>query len=148
MDESTQISHSCQLIAIYLFYNIANGKQAKLAFSKKFRHCNTIVFDGKYYILVEFDQKGIQLRVIKATSLVSLLRGLKIMVELKAIVCAEVYDRKKTLWKPWWVRSCNELSRYVTGVDVGFSFNPAHLYNLLIRYDNKRNFKILEAWRR
>lgn len=136
------------LIAIFLFYNFANGKQAKLAFSKDFQHCNSIVYDGEFYILVEYDQEGIKVKVIKAKRLSTLIRHLKVIPELTAIICAEVFKRKKINWKPWWVRSCNELCRYTAGIDVGFTFNPVHLYNRLLRYKDKRNYVILDQWRR
>ena len=54
-------------ISIIMFYNYATGKQAKLAFSKTLRHCNSIIYDGSDYVMLEFDLTGINSRVIKTT---------------------------------------------------------------------------------
>lgn len=136
------------MIAIFLFFDIANGKQAWMGFSKEFRHCNVITYDGAYWINFDFDRYGIQSRVLDVSRGWGLIRGLKIIKSLTGLVCVDIKQRKSISWKPYWVRSCNELDRYLTGVDVGFTFNPRHLYSKLLRYDNKRNYEILYAWRR
>lgn len=56
------------MIAIFLFYNVATGVQARLAFSDEFRHCNVVTFDGSHWINVEFDREGIKTRVIDVPS--------------------------------------------------------------------------------
>lgn len=136
------------MIAIYNFYSISNGVQSKLAFSDEFRHCNVITYDGRDYVLVEFDSTGIILRVLTVTSLSGLLRGLRSVKELTAIISVEIQDRKKSMWLPWWVRSCNELCRYATGINLGFTFNPVHFYSKLLKYNKTRNYEILTHWRR
>lgn len=47
-------------------------------------------------------------------------------------------------WFPLTVQSCNEFARFLTGVDIGFTINPLHLYKKLLKYDRKRNYHILE----
>lgn len=136
------------MIAIYLFYNIASGKQAWLGFSKEFCHCNVITYDGEHWINFDMDRKGIHSKVLQVTSGNALLRGLKIIKSLTAMVCADIQERKSVSWKPFWVRSCNELDRYLTGIDVGFTFNPVNFYQKLLGLNGRRNYEILYAWRR
>lgn len=136
------------MIAIFLFYNISNGVQAKLAFSKTLRHCNIITFDGQSWVNYEVDSYGVHTRVLEVCQAVSLIRGLKTIKQLSAIITVWVETRTYLPWKPLWVRSCNEFNRYISAVDVGFTFNPRHLYSKLIKYDKKRNFEILQKWRR
>ena len=136
------------MIAFFLFYNFSSGVQARLAFSKEFRHCNIITYDGDHWVNTEFDSSGIIIRVLDVPRGRALIRGLKTIQSLMAMVIVDISDRKKVAWKPWWVRSCNELDRYLSGVDIGFTFNPRHLYNKLLRYNGKRNYQILHAWRR
>lgn len=136
------------MIAYFLFFNVATGKQAWMGFSQEFCHCNVIVYDGSHWINYDFDKYGIHGRVLDVPSGWQLIRGLKIIKSLSAMVCVEISQRKAISWKPWWVRSCNELDRYLTGVDVGFTFNPRHLYSKLLRYGGRRNYEILYAWRR
>lgn len=136
------------MIAYFLFYNYSTGVQANLAFSKEFRHCNVITFDGENWVNVEFDATGILTRVLDVNDGWSLIRGLKTIKVLTAMVVVDINERKKVAWKPFWVRSCNELDRYVAGIDLGFTFNPRHLYSKLLRYNGKRNYEILYAWRR
>jgi hypothetical protein len=136
------------MIAIFLFYNQSNGVQARLAFSKTFKHCNIITYDGDYWVNYELDSYGVHTRVLEVKEGVALIRGLKIIKELVAMVVVWIDKRARFGWKPWWVRSCNEYNRYVGAVDIGFTFNPRHLFSKLLKYDKKRNFEILQLWRR
>lgn len=136
------------MIAIYLFYNHSAGPQAWLALSKEFRHCNTLVYDGEMWLLVEFDASGLKWRKINPGSFDSLWRGLKIVKSLVAMVCVAVDAPQKVSWKPFLVRSCNEIGRYTVGLGIGFTWTPRHLYNKLLALDGKRNYHVLRAWRR
>ena len=135
------------MLCFFCFYNVSSGIQAKLAFSKVFKHCNIITFDGDAWIATELDLQGIQIRRIQVHSSSSLIRGLKYIDSLVALIVLEVFDRAKVKWKPYIVRSCNELDRYISGVNVGFTFNPKHLYNKLLKHDGA-NYEILYHWRR
>lgn len=136
------------MIAVFLFYNISGGVQSGLAFSHEFKHCNIITYDGEYWINIEMDSTGILTRVLDVPNGNALIRGLKTVKPLTAMVVTFVEKRHRVRWKPWWVRSCNEVDRYISGVNVGFTFNPYHLYQKLIRYNSKNNYEILYAWRR
>lgn len=135
------------MICFFCFYNISSGIQSNLAFSDSFKHCNIITFDGEIWILTEFDLQGIHQRKVQAESAVSLMRGMKHISCLTALVVVNVFEKTAIPWKPCWVRSCNELDRYISGVDIGFTFNPKHLYNKLIKY-HRTNYEILYEWRR
>lgn len=134
------------MISIFCFYNQSSGVQASLAFSKTFKHCNIITYDGIAWICTEIDLHGIHPRYIDAHSGVALIRGLKIIKTLVALVVVDVDERFKSCWKPFIVRSCNEFDRYISGVDIGFTFNPKHLYNKLL--DKHTNYDILYTWSR
>ena len=134
-----------QLIAIFCFYNISTGIQAKLSFSNTFKHCNIITYDGVVWLATEFDDTGIHTQTINARTGAALLRGMKTIQSLTAMICVSIGQRTSIKWKPYFVRSCNELDRYISGIDVGFTFNPKHLYNKLIKYDHT-NYDILYRW--
>lgn len=135
-------------ITIFIFYDIANGIQAKLAFSKEFKHCNTITFDGRDWIMFEFDRTGFVMRRINCISGHKLIKSLRIVKGVTAIVTVQVGIRSQAIWKPWLIRSCNEFARYAAGVDIGWTFNPYSLFKKLIKYNGTTNYKILSAWRR
>jgi len=135
------------MIHVFCFYNISSGIQAKLSFSKTFKHCNIITFDGEMWLATEFDLQGIITRRINVYTGKSLLRGLKHIESLIGIITVDVTERARHCWKPYIVRSCNELDRYISGVDVGFTFNPKHLYNKLLKH-NGNNYRVLYHWRR
>ena len=63
------------------------------------------------------------------------------------MIVIDIEEKAEIAWKPFIVRSCNEIDRYISGVDVGFTFNPKHLYNKLLKYDDS-NYQILYEWRR
>jgi hypothetical protein len=136
------------MICIFCFYNISNGIQSFLAFSDSFRHCNVITFDGDCYLAHESDKTGMYVQRLKTVPrLTSLIRALKHIESLTAIIVVDVRERPAIAWKPFVVRSCNEIDRYIAGVDIGFTFNPKHLYTKLIKYDGS-NFEVLHTWRR
>lgn len=135
------------MICIFCFYNVSSGVQAKLAFSKEFKHCNVITFDGEVWLVHEFDMKGIHARKVHTLSANALLRGMKHIESLIAMISVKVGERASITWKPYIVRSCNELDRYIAGVDIGFTFNPKHLYNKLLCKEGT-NYEILYHWRR
>lgn len=135
------------MIHIFCFYNVSTGIQARLSFSKIFKHCNIITFDGEIWLATEFDLEGIHTRRINALNGSSLLRGLKYIDSLVALITVDVTVRAKTKWKPFIVRSCNELDRYISGVNIGFTFNPRQLYNKLIKH-NGNNYRVIYHWRR
>jgi hypothetical protein len=136
------------MIAVFLFYDIANGIQSKLSFSKQFKHCNIITFDGRDWIALDFDRTGLVMRKIYCKDGAQLLRNIRVIQSITAIVSVDIAQKKRFMWSPWWVRSCNEVCRYTAGVDIGWSFNPIHLYKKLLKYRHKRNYEILSHWRR
>jgi len=105
------------------------------------------MYDRDIWLATDFDLTGIHSRRINAPSARAFIRGLKHIESLTALVVADVGVKADTRWKPYVVRSCNELDRYISGVDIGFTFNPKHLYNKLLKY-NGSNYKILYDWRR
>jgi len=135
-------------LSVFIFYTISAGNQSALSFSKEFKHCNIITFDGEDWILVEFDKTGLLTRKIKCKNGYKLVKNLKVVPEISAIVSISVDKRAVTRWKPWIVRSCNEICRYASGADIGFTFNPIHLYRKLLRYNHVKNYEVLSAWRR
>lgn len=135
------------MIATYLFYDKATGKQS-LYTTNGVKHCNVICFDGRDYILFESQSHGIGFRRIKVKNHDSLLRNIKRIESLIGIICVHITEKKRTKWFPLWIRSCNEVCRYMSGVDTGLTFNPTHLIKKLVKYDNKRNYEILYQWSR
>lgn len=135
------------MICFFCFYNVSSGVQARLAFSKTFKHCNIVTYDGQTWIATEFDLTGIHMRRINAHSGSSLIRGIKYIDSLTALVVVDVHEKASIIWKPYIVRSCNELDRYISGVDIGFTFNPKHLYNKLLKHHGNR-YEVLYHWRR
>lgn len=135
------------MICFFCFYNVSSGIQAKLAFSDTFKHCNIVTFDGDTWLATEFDLYGIQMRRINAHKATSLIRGIKHIESLIALIVVDVQERARHSWKPGITRSCNELDRYISGVDIGFTFNPQHLYNKLLKFHGT-NYDILYDWRR
>ncbi len=136
------------MIAIFIFYDVSTGIQAQLAFSSEFRHCNIITYDGEYWIAHEFDSSGFITRGLKVLSGEALVRMLRVIKSASAIVTVDIGQRPRHRWTPFVVRSCNEIDRYIAGVDIGFTFNPRHLYNKLLKYNGIRNYQILTHWRR
>ena len=136
------------MIAVFIFYSKATGIQSNLAFSKEFKHCNVITFDGQDWIMLDFDRTGLLTRKIYCKDGRQLIKSLPVCKDISATISVNIDQRQKVAWKPFWVRSCNEISRYATGVAIGFTFNPLHLYKKLLKFNGRRNYQLLSHWRR
>lgn len=136
------------MIIFLLFYNKSNGKTSRMTCHEDFKHCNTIVFDGSEYSSLTWDSQGIVHRSISARSCPRLISALRSVPELTALIVVDCVARVRYRWRPFTVLTCNEIARFVSGLDIGFTITPAHLYKKVINLDGKRNFQILYAWRR
>lgn len=136
------------MIATFVFYNKASQGQDWLAFSKEFKHCNVIVYDGEFTVLMEFVKHGIIPRVYKLNNVDDIIKRLKRQSTVVAIVSTHVTERRSFMWSPLWIKSCNEFNRYISAVDIGMTFNPRHLYKKLVKYNGHSNFTIDYHWRR
>ena len=136
------------MIATFVFYNKSHGKQAKLAFSKDLVHSNIIIEDGSGSTMIMFEMDGIRLKRFNEVMYEKLFLKLPKANFISATIRANIDQRKRFKWFPWWARTCNEVCRYASGIDIGFTFNPRHLYNKLLKYDGKRNYIIVSQWRR
>ena len=136
------------MIATFLFYDIAQGAQSILAFSKEFKHCGLVMFDGEHSCLYSYNKAGIKTQILKAANLNELINSMKRVTRCTGIVSVEIIQPANIWWKPLMIRSCNEIARYLSGIDIGLTANPRHLYNKLLKYHGKRNYELLYAWRR
>jgi hypothetical protein len=136
------------MIAIFLFYNQATGKQDKYAFSKYFRHVDLYTFARSHWVVHRFDRHGVSYFVSKFTNGGQIISHLIAVPSIVRIVALDVHTKTNFRWLPLWGRTCNELARYLSGVDIGLTYSPRHLYAKLLRYDHRRNYEILTLWRR
>lgn len=136
------------MIALYLFYNYGIGKLNLLSFSKEFVHCNVITFDGSVWMQTTWAPEGIHLRHLQVTSIDRLFRAIRLIPSLTACVVVEINTPCQFKFSPFGVQSCNELCRYMTSVDIGFTWNPKHLYKKLLKYGKIKNYSVLMDWRR
>lgn len=136
------------MICFFLFYNKSLGIQRHFAIGSELKHCDVICYDGESWICLQSSSRGVEYRLMDIKKVERMLNHLAIIPELIEIIGVDVETRARFPWRPWWVRSCNEFCRYVSGVDIGFTLNPRHLCKKLLKYDGKRNFQIIYAWRR
>jgi len=67
---------------------------------------------------------------------------------VQSIISLDIGKRSERKWFPLLINSCNEICRLVTGIDVGFTFNPKHLYKKLLMNNGISNFHIDYYWER
>lgn len=136
------------MLAIFIFYNQAQGVQDRFTFSKIFRHVDVFLFAQSKWVVVRLDSGGITFRVSKFLYGHEIVEHALKLKSVSRIVGVNIHKRAKHRWFPLWVRSCNELVRYVTGIDIGFTYHPRHLYRKLLYYSHRKNFEILNMWGR
>jgi len=133
------------MIAIFLFYDKGIEKPSRYT-TNGIKHCNLIYYDGRDYIFAETSKKGISLRVLRITNSKRLIHHLHNLKHVIKIISVTIDWPAENKWLPLWIRSCNELCRYISGIDVGLTFNPTHLIKKLIKYDRLTNYRILYEW--
>lgn len=136
------------MIALFLFYDVSEGKQSRLSFSTEFKHCNVVTYNGKDWLLYKLESQGVRTKVLHVKSAPRFIKHLKAFKPLIAMITVVINKPHHFVWRPCWIRSCNEFNRYVASVDIGLTFNPKHLYNKLIKCDRIRNYEIIQHWRR
>lgn len=135
------------MIAVFVFYNHGEGKLSQWSLSKEFKHCNVMVFDGWWY-QATWAIDGIDIRPVKVTNAPRLMNALRACKTVVAYVVVQIIHPHLFTWSPFGVHSCNELSRYITAINVGMTLTPKHLYKKLLKYGKISNYEILAQWRR
>jgi hypothetical protein len=136
------------LIAVFLFYNQGIGKYGRFSFSKDLVHSALLCYEGDRCILFEIAPTGFIYRILNNSDVNKNLNAIKKLSMLSAFIAVWVKEKKKVReWPIKWY-TCNEVCRYFSGVDIGWTFNPKHLLKRLIKYKNKRNYELLSYWRR
>lgn len=76
------------------------------------------------------------------------LNAIKKLPSLSAFIAVLVKEKKKI--KEWPIKwyTCNEVCRYFSGIDIGWTFNPKFLFKKLMKFKDKRNYELLSVWRR
>lgn len=139
------------MIVTFLFFNKSRGIQSFLSFSNEFRHCTLIIHEPLLDNLIHTARgriaSKIYFRAIES-DLKERLMPLKKIKSLTAMISVEI--EKPIKFKPIipLIMSCNEICRHVSGVDIGFTFNPLHLYNKLTKIQRVSNFIRFYEWRR
>jgi len=133
------------MICIFVFYNAPDHKLSWFT-SKEFRHCDLYTYDGEYWLYHNLGFEGITTRVYPNTPAEKVIAAIKNLPTVTNLVTIYIHTKLNPIWKPFYIRTCNEIVRYLSGVDIGMSYNPRHLHNKLLKYGDSRNYEILERW--
>ena len=130
------------MIAVFLFYNQGIGKYSRFSFSKELVHSALLCYEGNRCILFEIAPTGFIYRILKNSD------AIKKLPSLSAFIAVFVKEKKKV--KEWPIKwyTCNEVCRYFSGIDIGWTFNPKFLFKKLMKFKDKRNYELLSCWRR
>ena len=136
------------MIAVFLFYNQGIGKYARFSFSKELVHSALLCYEGDQCILFEIAPIGFAYRILRSNDMNKNLEAIKKLRCLSAFIAVMVKEKKKIKEWPFKWYTCNEVCRYFSGIAIGWTFNPKHLYQKLLKYKDKSNYELLAHWRR
>lgn len=111
-------------------------------------HCALLCYQGDHCILFEIAPFGFIYRILKSNDVNRNLNAVKKLPVLSAFIAVMINKKKKVKEWPFKWYTCNEVCRYFSGVDIGWTFNPRHLFKKLLKYKAKRNYELLAHWRR
>lgn len=117
---------------------------------KNFKHCSVIACTDKEWLVIDpaFHQLEIAIRRSSKNLLPGLIKtatqtGLTNIIGLHTIKDCP----KKLIYLPFQAPfMCQTAAKLLTGVDIGWVFNPAHLYHKLKKFDGKKNYIIDYQW--
>ena len=117
-------------------------------FSKHFKHVDVYANNGTGWVGFRLSSSGLTYAMTGQISGDDLTRLACEAHTAEAVIVADVGEPAKFKWCPLTIPMCNEFARLISGVNIGFSWSPRHLYNKLLRYDQTRNYEIIYKWRR
>ncbi len=109
------------MIAAFLFYNQGIGKYGRFSFSKELVHCALLCYEGDQCILFEIAPAGFAYRILRSHDVNKNLEAIKKLPALSAFIAVMVKEKKKIKEWPFKWYTCNEVCRYFSGVDVGWT---------------------------
>ena len=132
------------MLAIFAFTNEDKGTILSRTCKKNFKGVQLLIFQGRQgnWLLFRFNKHGITLKTIYENNRI-LSNVWDKAPWIKSFLVAHIDCPVSHNWKPFIVQSCNEVCRYLSGVDIGFTINPFHLYKKLLKYDGRRNYTLL-----
>ncbi|WP_218814592.1 hypothetical protein [Rickettsiella endosymbiont of Dermanyssus gallinae] len=136
------------MISVFLFYNRGIGKYNLFSFSQELVHSALLCYQGDHCILFEIAPAGFIYRILKSKDVNRNLESIKKLPMLTAFIVTFIKEPKKVKEFPIKWYTCNEVCRYFSGIDIGWTFNPRHLYRKLLKYKDKSNYELLAHWRR
>lgn len=136
------------MISIFLFYNSSNGVLARMPINEDFKHVSIVTFDGDVPFYLTLNQFGLAVNRLKVRDLGRFLTKMRGQPTVTAYLACDCDVRVVRPWRPFFIQTCNEVCRVVSGLDIGVTLTPAHLFKKVLKWDGKRNFQILSAWRR
>ena len=135
------------MIVFFIFSNSGQGLQRKFTFSDEFVHVNVITFDGETWIFHEYGSRGFECRVLRVKDSATLFRNLKRIDHITSIITLNVQREKCYKFRFLMPQACNNIMTQISGINIGYTINPAHLYKKLLK-NKPTNFEILSTWRR
>jgi hypothetical protein len=136
------------MIAVFLFYDQGMGKHSRFSFSREFIHCALLCYQGDHCVLFEIAPHGFHYRLLNSRDMVKNLEAIKKMSCLSAYIAVFVKEKTKVGEWPFKGYTCNEVCRYFSGVAIGWTLNPKHLFKKLMKFKETRNYELLAHWRR
>lgn len=134
------------MIAIFLFFNKGLGKFVKFIRDKDFLHAAVICYQGDVPILMEASESGISYRVVKTPDMASLMEKIILMPSLTHYVAVKINKEILITEFPFKYFTCNEVCRFVSGVDIGMTLSPKHLFQKLVNFKNNKNYFLMNVW--
>ena len=138
------------MIAVFFFYNECDTSFHRiLSFSKHFKHVNLLMYDGDMSYFIQSGKHGLDIKAYNCDDIVSTINNFRLHKNCSAVVSTSISQRRNISNFPFGGIVCNEVCRYVSGIDIGLTLNPKHLYNkLLSKNKSNKNFDILYTWRK
>lgn len=134
----------------FLFFENSIGKFSSFL-SKNYKHCVLLVHHPKTYSLGVY---GLNVDGIKAQ--ISVIDDFKKYIdkipihlpELKSYILIRVDGTRPAIKQTLFMfYTCNEIIRLISGINIGFTITPKHLYNKII-CNKTPNYTIIDTWHR
>lgn len=146
MPEKPSSPQQVEMIYIFLFYQKNEGLPAWLPLHPYFRHCDYLMCDGDGWVSVTFGRRGVKMGAKWHINYAKVIKTIERIPEVSGYVVIKKTRDYIRRWFPIQLRTCNEMSRIMTGLNISFTSSPYALFKKLLKYNGERNYRILEYW--
>ncbi len=123
--------------AIIIFYNQGESKLNSWFLHPDFQHVDAFFYQYEGWWVNRLTHRGLTLKKSSFDHGLDIINKATTLATTTHIIMMDICWTSNRIVVPPYIITCNEIARYITKVNIGFTLTPYHFYSKLIKYDHK-----------